>query len=114
VDDYESNRDLLSRWLKQEGYSVHAAQDGQTALEQIKREKFDLVLLDIMMPDLDGLELLSLIRRTHPITELPVILVTGLGSSANIVEGLRRGANDYVSSLSITPSCWRASELNSG
>ncbi len=96
VDDYESNRDLLSRWLKQEGYSVHAAQDGQTALDHIGNEKFDLVLLDIMLPDLDGLELLSLIRRTHPITELPVILVTGLGSSENIVEGLRRGANDYV------------------
>ncbi len=96
VDDNEMNRDLLSRRLRREGYKVDLADNGYKALEMIRATKFDLVLLDIMMPGLSGLELLPLIRETYSLAELPIVMATSKDQSDDIVEGLRRGANDYV------------------
>ena len=96
VDDNEFNRDLLARRLRREGYQVELAADGYAALELIRSGRFDVILLDIMMPGLSGMELLSIIRREHSIAALPVIMTTARDQSADIVEGLRRGANDYV------------------
>jgi class 3 adenylate cyclase len=96
VDDEPNNRDMLSRRLERRGYSVEQAEDGVTALRMIEAERFDVVLLDVMMPGMSGLEVLDALRRDRSPTELPVILATGLTERTDVVEGLRRGANDYV------------------
>lgn len=96
VDDEEPNRDLLSRRLRKAGFDVECAASGKEALEVLKREAIDLVLLDNMMPEMSGLDLLRLLRATQSASELPVIMVTALHDSSRVVEALSTGANDYV------------------
>ncbi len=96
VDDNEMNRDMLSRRLARKGYQVKVAEDGEKALEIVAREAIDLVLLDIMMPGIDGVEVLKILRRNHSQTELPVIMATAKADSKDMVEALDHGANDYV------------------
>jgi adenylate cyclase len=96
VDDNEMNRDLLSRRLAARGFSVDVARDGTEALAKIDQEKFDLVLLDVMMPGLSGFEVLERVRKTQSRSDLPVIMVTARDQSEDIVQALRLGANDYV------------------
>jgi diguanylate cyclase (GGDEF)-like protein/PAS domain S-box-containing protein len=96
VDDEEANRDMLARRLRRAGYAVEVAAGGREALELLNRQPVDLVLLDIMMPDMTGIELLRLLRATYPPDQLPVIMVSALSDSAQIVEALNLGANDYV------------------
>lgn len=96
VDDDEDNRDLLCLRLAREGYATASAEGGQQALEQIGKRRFDLVLLDITMPDLDGIEVLKRIRQRYTAAELPVIMATGKHQSEDVVEALSAGANDYV------------------
>ena len=97
VDDDEANRDMLSRRLERKGFSVTVAEDGSRAIELVRQRPFDLVLLDVLMPGLSGLEVLRELRQSHPATELPVIMATALSESGDVVEALRLGANDYVS-----------------
>ena len=96
VDDNEMNRDMLSRRLQRKGHEVVTADDGAAALELIERETFDVVLLDIMMPGIDGFEVLERLRAKHSATELPVIMATAKGERDDIVKALKMGANDYV------------------
>lgn len=96
VDDNENNRDMLGRRLARRGYTVTMASGGQQALALIATQAFDLVLLDIMMPDIDGLSVLATLRQTYTAIELPIIMVTVKDQSTDIVEALRLGANDYV------------------
>ena len=96
VDDEEANRDLLSRRLNRAGYSVEIAADGEQALQMIADREIELVLLDIMMPGMSGLELLKLLRATYSPTALPVIMVSALNESERVVEALNLGANDYI------------------
>ena len=96
VDDNEMNRDMLSRRLEKRGYRVLTADDGQPALDLIAGEPVDLVLLDIMMPGLDGIEVLKTVRLKHSAAELPIIMTTAKGDSRDVVEALDLGANDYV------------------
>ena len=96
VDDNEMNRDLLSRRLSKKGYLVQTAEGGREALDVIEDEAFDLVLLDIMMPGMDGMEVLERIRVDHGPDELPVIMATAKTDSEDIVAALKHGANDYV------------------
>jgi diguanylate cyclase (GGDEF)-like protein/PAS domain S-box-containing protein len=96
VDDIEANRDLLSRRLEDRGYRVTLAENGQQALELLAQREFDLVLLDIEMPEMSGLKVLELLRRTRAPIELPVIMVTARHQSSDIVKALDLGANDYV------------------
>ncbi len=96
VDDIELNRDMLARRLTRAGFSVATADGGEQALASIAAEQFDLVLLDIMMPDLSGIEVLKRVRLRTPEAELPIIMATAKGESENIVEALALGANDYV------------------
>ncbi|MEP7284394.1 MAG: HAMP domain-containing sensor histidine kinase [Chloroflexota bacterium] len=96
VDDNEMNRDMLSRRLKREGFTVVVAEDGHQALQLLKQHKFDLIVLDIMMPGLSGFDMLPMIRSEYTLAELPVIMATAKDGSADIVEALRLGANDYV------------------
>lgn len=96
VDDDESNRDLLARRLERRGHKVVSAEGGRHALELIAGVAFDAVLLDVMMPEMSGLEVLKVLRRTHAQADLPVIMATARHQSEDIVEALRLGANDYV------------------
>ncbi|MBW2245075.1 MAG: response regulator [Deltaproteobacteria bacterium] len=96
VDDEPQNRDLLARRLERNGFEVETARDGVDALRRIDAEDFDLVMLDVMMPGMNGLEVLERVRRTQSMAELPVILATALAETEDAVEGLGRGANDYV------------------
>lgn len=96
VDDVFMNRDLLSRLLSRDGYTVTVASGGKEALALIQNQHFDMVLLDIMMPDVDGMEVLDVIRKQHSTTDLPVIMVTALNDSRQITQALDRGANDYL------------------
>jgi class 3 adenylate cyclase/CheY-like chemotaxis protein len=96
VDDNEMNRDMLSRRLRKQGYEVATAEDGYRALDVIAAEPFDLVLLDIMMPGISGLEVLEKLREQHSVADLPIIMATAKDQSEDTVQALGLGANDYV------------------
>lgn len=96
IDDEESNRSLLCRRLSRHGYSVSEASGGPVALRMIEAESFDIVLLDFMMPEMDGLAVLDAIRRSRSISELPVIMATARTSREDVLDALDRGANDYI------------------
>lgn len=96
VDDDESNRDSLCRRLARHGYALTSAADGTEALRLIGARPFDLVLLDVMMPGMSGLEVLEHIRRDRSPADLPVIMATARDQSEEIVHALGLGANDYV------------------
>lgn len=94
VEDEEPIRRGLVDALKMAGYETIEAGDGMAGLEEARRGGVDLVLLDLLLPKMDGLEVLSQLRMTHP--SLPVIILTARGSEDDRVRGLRGGADDYV------------------
>ncbi len=96
VDDDPFTRKLLNRHLSDAGYRVTAAEDGESAWEELKKDPPDLLLLDIRLPGIDGLEILEWIRRESGRRRLPVILLSGLDQPGEVVRGLELGANDYV------------------
>lgn len=96
VDDDAANCDLLSRQLSRLGYTVTVARNGVIALEQLSKRDFDLVLLDILMPIMSGLEVLKRLRCTYSLVELPVIMVTARDQNDDVVTALDCGANDYM------------------
>jgi sigma-B regulation protein RsbU (phosphoserine phosphatase) len=96
VDDEELNREGLTRRLQRHGYVVSSACSGQDAIEMLGKRKFDLVLLDIVMPGMNGLEVLKRLRQVDSLIDLPIIMVTARGDSGDVVEALELGANDYL------------------
>ncbi|WP_437641679.1 response regulator [Sorangium sp. So ce854] len=96
VDDSRGNRDVLCRVLQNNGFRAVPAEDGPRALGLAARERFDAVLLDVNMPGISGLGVLSALRQSRSAAELPVIMVTTRGASEDVVESLRLGANDHV------------------
>ena len=96
VDDVFENREILKRRFERQGFHVTEAGGGIEALDLMDRQAFDLVLLDMMMPDLSGLEVLAHIRSKHSPGSLPVIMVTAKTQSEDVVQALNRGANDYI------------------
>ena len=95
VDDETPVREMLQRGLTQMGgFSVEVAQNGLEAVERIEKDLFDLVLTDLMMPEMNGMELLKTIKGTRP--EVPVIMMTAYGSIETAVEAMKVGANDYI------------------
>ena len=96
VDDVAVNREILKRRLLRRGYEITEASGGREALEIIDREAIDLVLLDIMMPDVDGLEVVRQVRQTRSTAELPIIMVSAKSFSEDVTHCLELGANDYV------------------
>jgi CheY-like chemotaxis protein len=96
VDDLPANRDLMTRRLERSGFHVVSAASGPEALETLRRQPVDLVLLDIMMPGMTGLDVLKTVRLTRSPASLPVVMVTAKTDSEDVVEALSLGANDYV------------------
>lgn len=96
VDDTEANRHVASRWLRRRGLVVETAADGHQALQMIQRADYDVILLDVMMPGINGISVLRTIRESRTPAQLPVIMATAKDASDDIVEALSLGANDYV------------------
>lgn len=96
VDDVAVNREILKRRLVRRGFEITEACGGREALEIIDSKPVDLVLLDIMMPDVDGLEVVRTVRRTRSTVELPIIMVSARSFSEDVTQCLELGANDYV------------------
>jgi diguanylate cyclase (GGDEF)-like protein len=96
VDDIAANREILARRFKRRGFEITEAEDGFCALDLIASRSFDLVLLDVMMPGIDGFQVLERIRERHGPSTLPVIMVTACAQPEEVVKALSLGANDYV------------------
>ena len=96
VDDNEMNRDVLSRRLKRQGHSVVVAQNGQEALALMRIKAFDLVLLDIMMPQMDGYEMLQQLKADQTLCHIPVIMISALHEMESVVRCIEMGADDYL------------------
>lgn len=97
VDDVISNVLLLKVLLTNEKFKIVTASNGQQALEQVVKEKPDLVLLDVMMPDISGFEVAMQMKASPDMTEIPIIFLTALNSTADIVKGFQVGGNDFIS-----------------
>jgi len=96
VDDIEANRDVLSRRLREQGYTVTAVNDGRLALATLREGAFDLLLLDIMMPEMDGYEVLRLLKADEALRHIPVIMISALGEQDSVVRCIEMGAEDYL------------------
>jgi len=94
VEDDANTRSFLRQGLEEEGYTVTAAGQGNKGLDLARSEKFDVIVLDIMLPDGDGLEICKAIR-THD-THVPILFLTAMGTPENIAAGLDTGADDYI------------------
>lgn len=96
VDDNEMNRDMLSRRLLRQGHQVEMATNGREALDMIEAHKFDLVLLDIMMPEMNGYEVLEYIKTDPSLRHIPVIMITAVDEIESVVRCIELGADDYL------------------
>jgi signal transduction histidine kinase len=96
VDDNRMNRLKLSRYLEQEGHSAVAAENGRDALTMLHDQPYDLVLLDIIMPEMDGFEVLERIKRDVHLRDLPVIVISALDEMDSVVRCIEMGAEDYL------------------
>jgi diguanylate cyclase (GGDEF)-like protein len=96
VDDIADNRAVLARRFERRGFEITEADGGHRAIELIAQQAFDLVLLDVMMPDIDGMDVLRRLREHHSAVSLPIIMVTAKSQSEDVVKALELGANDYV------------------
>jgi DNA-binding response OmpR family regulator len=96
VDDIETNRDILRRRLEREGCTVGAAVDGRQALALLQELAFDLVLLDIMMPEVDGYEVLARMKADARLRDVPVLMISALDELQSVVRCIEMGAEDYL------------------
>lgn len=96
AEDSSTIRAIVEHKLKQGGFEVYSAQDGEEAWKQIQAVKPDLVLLDVIMPALDGFQVLSKIKKEDSLRDIPIIFLTSKGMEADMVKGLDLGAVDYI------------------
>ncbi len=96
VDDNPQNRDMLSRRLERQGYAVATAENGREALEAVRAQAFDMVLLDIMMPEMDGYTVLQQVKADEALHDIPIIMISAVDEMASIVRCIEGGAEDYL------------------
>ncbi len=96
VDDDEANRDILSRQLQRLGFDVSMAKNGPEALRLLERRPFDIALVDFMMPDMDGLDVLEAIKYNPVTCDIPVIMISALDELSGVSRCIQRGADDYL------------------
>jgi two-component system cell cycle response regulator len=96
VDDELFNVDYLQQELEDHNYQITTAFNGKEALEKIRKEQPDLVLLDLMMPVLDGFAVLSEVKADNDLRNIPVIIISAATDSRSIVKGIKQGADDYL------------------
>lgn len=97
VDDNETNRDLLSRQLERQGYTVAIAADGLEGLHLLQTQPFDLILLDLIMPEMNGFEVLERLKTDDNLYHIPVIMISSLDEIDSVVQCIEMGAEDYLS-----------------
>ena len=93
VDDEQKIREIISKYAQFEGYSVEEAPDGMTAIDMFKEKDYDLVILDVMLPDLDGFSVCRELRKT---SRTPVIMLSARGEEYDRIHGFEVGIDDYV------------------
>jgi len=96
VDDEPDLAELVSYNLKKEGFEVSSASDGEEALKKIRKGNFNLVILDLMLPDIQGMELCRILRNDPKTKHLPIIMLTAKGEDVDKILGLEMGADDYI------------------
>jgi len=96
VDDHKTNRLKMSFAVKKEGHEVETAENGLEAMEMLKARPFDLVLLDIMMPVMDGYEVLQRMKADSRLRDIPVLVISSMQEMESIVKGIQMGAEDYL------------------
>ncbi len=96
VDDVQLNLELMKGILSEKGYQVATAINGRSAIAKAKAHKFDLILLDLVMPDIDGFEVCSILKSNPQTHDVPIIFLTATKESDNITKGFNLGAVDYI------------------
>jgi CheY-like chemotaxis protein len=96
VDDNDTNRDILTRRLRRQGHQVWQAPNGATALDRIRSQPFDLVLLDIMMPEMNGFQVLEALKSDGRLRDIPVLMISALDELEAVVSCIELGADDYL------------------
>jgi len=96
VEDDEFNRDILQRRVEKSGFNASCARNGKEALEALAREKVDLMLLDLMMPGVDGIEVLKRMKANQKYSRIPVIMVSAIDDSESVARCMQLGATDYI------------------
>ncbi len=103
IEDDHFLRELIIKKLDQEGYEVFEAEDGEQGLDKAKEVKPDLILLDLMLPGIDGFTVLSEIKKNSEISKTPVIILSNLGQKEDIDKGMNLGAQDFLIKAYFTP-----------
>lgn len=104
VEDDKFLREMISRKLEKEGYEVYQAIDGEKGEEKIKEVKPDIVLLDLILPGIDGFEVLERVKKDPEVAEIPVIILSNLGQKSEVERGLNLGAVDFLIKAHFTPA----------
>jgi DNA-binding response OmpR family regulator len=104
VEDDPFIIDIYTTKLKEVGFNVQSSTDGEDALKKVKENKFDLILLDIVLPKLTGLECLKQIKASPQHKNIPIIILSNLGQKYEVEKGLKMGANKYLIKAHYTPS----------
>ena len=103
VEDDKFLRELIAQKLTKEGYETFEAVDGEDGIKKIKEEKPELVLLDLILPGIDGFEVLSRMKEDPILSKIPVIILSNLGQKEDVERGLKLGAIDYLIKAHFTP-----------
>jgi DNA-binding response OmpR family regulator len=103
IEDDKFLRELISQKLLKEGYDVAEAMDGEKGIEAVKQESPDLILLDLILPGMDGFDVLARIKSAPESSDIPVIVLSNLGQKDDIEKGLKMGAVDYLIKAHFTP-----------
>lgn len=103
VEDDKFVRELIVQKLTEEKFEVSSAKDGEEGVKKTESEKPDLILLDLILPGIDGFEVLSRIRKNPLIEKIPVIILSNLGEKVDVDRGIKLGANDYLIKAHFTP-----------
>jgi len=103
IEDDKFLRELIAKKLQKEGYEISEAVDGEEGIKKVKEEKPDLVLLDLILPGIDGFEVLSRAKEDPALSQIPVIILSNLGQKEDVERGLGLGAVDYLIKAHFTP-----------
>ncbi len=104
IEDDKFLRELITQKLVKEGYEALQAIDGEKGIKEVKNQKPDLVLLDLILPGIDGFEVLSQIKKDSDLSRIPVIILSNLGQKEDIERGINLGADDYLIKAHFTPN----------
>jgi DNA-binding response OmpR family regulator len=96
IEDEKDIQELLQLYLKREGYDVRIAKEGETGLRKASQERYDLILLDLMLPQVDGLEICRSLRSRPQTADIPIIMITAKVEESDRIVGLEMGADDYI------------------